>query len=91
MKTYSVFQPGTESQACASETHLSKHPAEASQRVSLGGNELFNLQEWEIAHKELLIGLVLIAFKSQLTVSAVIRVPLQDMSKYTLFKCIYSI
>lgn len=45
----------------------------------------------QLAHKELLIGFMLIAFKPQLTVSAVIRVPLQDMSKYTLFKCIYPI
>lgn len=48
--------------------------------------ELFSVGEKKrIAHKELLTGLMLIAFKSQLTGSAVIRVPLQDV-KYTLFK-----
>ena len=37
------------------------------------------MEKKRIAHKEFLTGFMLIAFKSQLTGSAVIRVPLQDV------------
>jgi hypothetical protein len=83
VKTHSVPTTTREPprQKSASEKHLAK-PCADTRSISARQERNFSgkkKKKKKLTHKELLTGFMLIAFKSQLTGSAVIRVPLQDV------------
>lgn len=73
----SNYKRATQTEKCFRK-HLANRSAE-TRSISVRQERNFSGKKKGIAHKEFRTGFMLIAFKSQLTGSVVIRVPLQDV------------